>query len=526
LLRLPSRTILIGDVLDKMKEIPSESVDCAVSSPPYWNLRDYGVEGQWGLEPDFKDYLKKMQKFMAELQRICKKTATCWINLGDTYAGGNGGSKWDGVTDDFVSTAMQEGKFKGPLKNHVKPKSRYGIPERFYIDSIDAGWVARNHIPWIKPNPMPSSVPDRLTNVWESIFFFSKNSEPVYWHNDTTMGFSDIQPLGINGVENIDWEYVPCRKCNETGKTDGAECKRCKGLGKRRKSLWKSEDYYFNLNAIREEHLTQTKKLFRKVAAPKGEQAKLIDLPDESKTTKDSIQDAQTNVSRLHRNRDGNKNKQDSTMGADGKPKPTYAGFNDRYKARQGEPSQYNNIKTNLALARANGGEHDSALNHPLGKNPGDIFVINAKPFLEAHFATFPLDLPLKILKCSCPKDVCSDCGAPRFPIFKPSEEYAKYLGKAWHDHNDDLRMGQKQKKDMPSVTADYRIVGWTECNCKAKFVPGMVFDPFFGAGTTAVAAEMLGLDWIGTELKQEYVSKIVLNRLDSYRNMRMRDFV
>ena len=87
------RKILIGDVLEQFKNIPDESVDTIVSSPPYWGLRDYGEEGQWGLEKDFNDYLDKMDLLMNECWRVLKPTGSCWINLGDTYSTVSGGMK-------------------------------------------------------------------------------------------------------------------------------------------------------------------------------------------------------------------------------------------------------------------------------------------------------------------------------------------------------------------------------------------------------------------------------------------------
>ena len=158
--------LLIGDVLDRIKDIPNESVDCCLTSPPYWGLRDYGVAGQWGLEEDFRDYLKKMQILMNEIKRILKPTGTAWINLGDCY-----GSHRSNEDNKMVA----EKQFHKPLKN--LEKSRVGIPERFYISCIDNGWIARNHIVWAKSNAMPTSVKDRFQNKWESIFFFSKNKK-------------------------------------------------------------------------------------------------------------------------------------------------------------------------------------------------------------------------------------------------------------------------------------------------------------------------------------------------------------
>src|SRR3990167_2282333 len=160
---LQNRTILQGDVLEKIKEIPDESIDCIISSPPYWGLRDYGVEGQWGLEPDFHEYLAKMRTLMNELKRVLKKTGSCWINLGDCYGSHRSNE------DNLMRSEKQE---QAPVSNYEK--SRLGIPERFYIQCIDDGWKARNHISWYKENAMPSSVKDRFTNKWESIFFFVK----------------------------------------------------------------------------------------------------------------------------------------------------------------------------------------------------------------------------------------------------------------------------------------------------------------------------------------------------------------
>ena len=138
--------ILIGDVLEKIKEIPDESVDCIITSPPYWGLRDYGEEGQWGLEMDFHDYLDKLDKLMDECRRVLKKTGTCWVNLGDTYASSGGASRHYGhgerQYEDPKYANDKGGKFIDPqtYPQGVTTKSRMGIPERFYIRCIDKGW--------------------------------------------------------------------------------------------------------------------------------------------------------------------------------------------------------------------------------------------------------------------------------------------------------------------------------------------------------------------------------------------------
>jgi len=158
--------ILLGDVFEKIKEIDDNSIDVVVTSPPYWGLRDYGVKGQWGLEKDFHEYLTKLNKLMNCIRRVLKDTGTVWINLGDCY-GSHRSNK-----DNKMVAKKQE---REPLKGYEK--SRMGIPERFYINCIDNGWIARNNIVWYKPNPMPSSVKDRFTNSFEMLYFFTKQKK-------------------------------------------------------------------------------------------------------------------------------------------------------------------------------------------------------------------------------------------------------------------------------------------------------------------------------------------------------------
>jgi len=147
-----------------------------------WGLRDYKVKGQWGLEKDFREYLEKMQQFMDLVKVVLKKTGSCWINLGDTYAGGVTHSDFSGLPKERERPWQEGHRFKSDhKKNQVQTKSQFGIPQRFYADCIDNDWVARNFIPWIKDNSMPNSVKDRFTNKWEPLMFFVKQQK--YYFN-------------------------------------------------------------------------------------------------------------------------------------------------------------------------------------------------------------------------------------------------------------------------------------------------------------------------------------------------------
>jgi len=302
-----------------------------ITSPPYWGLRDYGTgkweggdpnckhekiehktrekrggfegsiqsnnvgsfgsERQWisdkcpdcgaeridkqmGLELDFNDYLDKLDAMMEECKRVLKPTGTVWVNLGDTY---HNATKWANQEQPQTIVGNNNRNLPfGRIKNqNIKEKCKIGIPERFYIRCIDAGWVARNHIPWIKANCMPSSVQDRFTNKWESVFFFAKERK-----------------------------------------------------------------YFFNLDAVREEPLS-------------GYGSKV------AKKKKGGIRKGLANM-------------------------------------------QQNNLRTYALHEKREKGIPVNNCN-PKGKNPGDVFHINTRPCKEAHFATFPPELPEKILKCSCP---------------------------------------------------------------------------------------------------------------------------
>jgi len=166
--------IILGDCLTEIKQIPDNCVDCCISSPPYWGLRDYGVDGQIGHEEDYIEFIAKLIEIYSEIQRVLKPTGTCFVNLGDCYSGGNmvGGNSDRG-------TFERRHDFK--RKSEIKHKSLMMIPERFAIGMIDAGWVLRNTIIWHKPNQMPSSATDRFTVDFEKIFFFVKQSTGYYF---------------------------------------------------------------------------------------------------------------------------------------------------------------------------------------------------------------------------------------------------------------------------------------------------------------------------------------------------------
>lgn len=257
----------LGDAQEVLGEMPAGSADCIVTSPPYYGLRDYGTVGQYGLEPTPAAYVETMRQVFAEARRVLADDGTLWLNLGDSYAhGGSGAQGTTGARADRTFTAEH---MPGTLA--LPPKNLLGIPWRTAFALQDDGWILRNEIVWHKPNAMPESVRDRLSNRHEHLFMFSK-----------------------------------------------------------------SPRYRFDLDAIREPH--QSPAARRLAGQSRGGQSRT--------------------------------------------GKASGIGVGDR----------------NGGTAR---GDH-AATSHRLGRNPGDVWPIPVGRYPEAHFATFPIDLPIRCIKAGC----------------------------------------------------------------------------------------------------------------------------
>ena len=168
--------ILQGNCIDKIKELNDNSIDCVVSSPPYFGLRDYGVDGQFGLEKTYYDYLANTVKVFETFKPKLKDTATIWWNVGDSYSSG----KRTSTTNQSLRGDKNYGVTRTPVQNGIKEKDLLMIPNRVAIALQDAGWYIRSEIIWHKPNPMPESVRDRPTSCHEKIWLITKNKKYYY----------------------------------------------------------------------------------------------------------------------------------------------------------------------------------------------------------------------------------------------------------------------------------------------------------------------------------------------------------
>lgn len=183
-----------GDALTVLRTLEAESVQCVVTSPPYWGLRDYGMPGQLGLEASPAGYVSALVSIFDEVGRVLAADGTAWLNLGDSYAGSWGAQSRPNGTDikstleggSMLSArqieAAPRGTHTGSLKNTpgLKPKDLVGIPWRVAFALQDAGWWLRSDIVWVKPNPMPESVTDRPTRAHEYVFLLTKSARYYY----------------------------------------------------------------------------------------------------------------------------------------------------------------------------------------------------------------------------------------------------------------------------------------------------------------------------------------------------------
>lgn len=181
--------VLIGDCIQSMKSLPDQSVNCCVTSPPYFGLRDYGMDGQIGLEEAPEAYVQRMVEVFREVKRVLRDDGTLWLNIGDSYARTGG-------TDRKVSNTAKVGSTRNTLKQMsdrttkassigLKEKDLIGIPWMLAFALRADGWYLRQEIIWHKPNPMPESVRDRCTKAHEQIFLLTK--APRYYFDSDAM---------------------------------------------------------------------------------------------------------------------------------------------------------------------------------------------------------------------------------------------------------------------------------------------------------------------------------------------------
>ena len=365
-------TLYNENVIDALRKIPDESIDCIVSSPPYYSLRSYkGAEtiwrgnpecehdwivdlcskcgawkGQLGLEPTYQMYINHLMFVMKELKRVLKKTGTLFWNMGDSYASSGGANRHFGYPDPKWDKA-RNGSFEEPtaFDQGIEPKSLMMIPERFAIAMIDNGWILRNTLCWHKKNAMPSSVKDRLSNKWEYVFFFTK-SQKYYFDLDSIR-----KPLAESSVKRISQKNIPNQF--KSGKSvDFAETNPVNNIPKILNNMHNS----FNIRVRDAKKGILDKKWGDKYTASDEEIANYDEKNYMPKISNNMYQKYQQ--------------------------EGAYKGSHSGYFNEDGSP------RVNLS-----------------GANPGDVLNIPTMPHKFAHFAVMPETLVNPLIKAGCPSD-------------------------------------------------------------------------------------------------------------------------
>lgn len=210
--------ILQGDVMDRLADIPDDSVHCCVTSPPYWGLRDYGVDGQLGMEPTLAEHIDAMVRVCSEIRRVLRPEGTFWLNYGDCYATSpNGRSAADTKATGNDDRTFRDKPFS-TIQGTLKPKDLCMVPNRLAIALQDDGWWVRSEIIWGKPNPMPESVTDRPATAHEKVWLLSKSQRYFYDADAVRKKLSDASIARL--AQNVECQTGSAR-ANGGRKTNG-----------------------------------------------------------------------------------------------------------------------------------------------------------------------------------------------------------------------------------------------------------------------------------------------------------------
>ena len=440
-------TFLIGDVREALATLPDESVNCVVTSPPYFGLRNYGLEptvwgglptcahewkraryyteksagrasgeafseagadnaqrlkdarwreddtcqrcGAWrgdlGLESTPEMYVGHLTEIFREVRRVLRPDGTVWFNIGDSYNGSGGAG------GDYAKGGLKDGqpKFPGRRLSDLKPKDLIGVPWRVAFALQADGWWLRSDIVWAKTAPMPESVTDRPTRAHEYVFL-----------------------------------------------------------------LTKSQRYHYDAEAV-----------------------------------------AELSVSGDPRPPQGS-----DTIRTSGEPHPNKG-------ARERGPGKWGVRPVGIPGEYEGRGRSPKVGEGRLTRNMRDVWMLGPEPFSAAHFATFPTEIPRRAIKAGCPERVCSKCGAPWARVIARS---ARSDGGRTHSTTEQ-RLGRTPVPEKGWQVERTDLGLRPTCSCEnAETRPGVVLDPFGGSGTTSLVAKSLNRDSIYIDLNETYADMAV----------------
>jgi DNA modification methylase len=232
-------TIYTGDCRDVLAELPDESAHCVVTSPPYWGLRDYGVDGQLGLESTPEEYVATMTAVFEECRRVLRSDGTLWLNMGDGYSASPGQRKTTDIVGAKQLTNAGSNSVGSRSVSSLKPKDLIGMPWRLAFALQAAGWYLRSDIIWAKPNPMPESVTDRPTKAHEYLFLLAKSQRYYYDAEAIREPQSEMTLERLKGYKSgtyDGWAYGKAK--DERGVAPSPGAHRIEENGRNRRSVW------------------------------------------------------------------------------------------------------------------------------------------------------------------------------------------------------------------------------------------------------------------------------------------------
>ena len=407
-----------GDVLDRMKDLPEQSIQCVVTSPPYWGLRDYGSDGQLGLEETPEKYVENMVEVFREVKRVLRNDGTVWLNLGDSYCGGNRKSNPKQSMNGDKETGHEIGYTPSRDMNHdtIKPKDLVGIPWRVAFALQADGWYLRQDIIWHKPNPMPESVTDRCTKAHEYIFLLSKSAKYFYDADAIREPYNTA-----NETPRSEKFYGLRDRAVENGvkiQTALPQSRRYTHEGRNKRSVWSSGKYGSlenesknrqGMNKARGEKIIVTRPLL----PPQDEFVSFIRERTNAKLLADSSDIPLTKIEHWFRRDES------------GFAYPSIEDWNNVKDFINDWSSEYEEIDKKLTEVDY----HTDEIRTQGGPNKRSVWRINTKPYKEAHFAVFPEELPTLCIKAGSEEgDVVLD------PFFGSGTTgwVAQRLGRKW----------------------------------------------------------------------------------------------
>lgn len=512
-----------GDVLDVLQQIESGIVQCVVTSPPYWGLRDYGVPGQLGLEETPEEYIDKMVAIFREVRRVMRDDGTLWLNMGDSYAASSG----TGGTSSFQPIGPMW-KYSRKAPEGLKPKDLVGMPWRLAFALQADGWYLRSDIIWSKPNPMPESVTDRPTKAHEYVFLMSKQAR--YYYDADAVRESALcagknghgeynaknDPTGMAVVDFLATKnhYYPSNRNRRTVWTIDYNgdilsvwnmkigfCQRCGGLKVVGNGLGHVTEMDMDvLQGNIKQSPENSEHIECLMKSSSGLSQKDLQL-----TISAEIKDVSTQ----------------STLNQYLSEKTSCEQTQSQQKTQQKRIVQKDmNIppKIHISVKTENGNAVFVCDCEQKTNAKKDVWKIPTQPYSEAHFATFPIALVIPCIKAgTSEKGDCSVCGKPWVRIVETKRTFESGSGKSGNP------IKGKQQPVQGAGYGDIRLgptirsqtIGWQpSCTCKADIIKPIVLDPFMGSGTVAEVCERYNRRWIGIELSKEYCD-IAIKRIE-----------